>query len=653
LENLEQLWKELLYRAQVTPIEMPERREKPLTPYTGADLPCIKAYLNLRLKEHEGRNNAAHVIYSYFLNFKGYTPEEAEEILRDWNRENPDPLGEDELKTVMKSSQKKPYGYGCNHPLKQQYCNRAVCPLVPKDFKIFDVKTVQTAEDLLKTGKLLNSAIETTSKWLVKDLALRRLLLRVYVSAFTDDPFNLALLGRDSIGKTYNAVVMAKLLPESYIEFLAGQSPAALAHDLGEYDKETRSWVVDVSHKIWLMLDVLPQETMSRLKPLLSHDRREIVYKFTDKTKRGGLRTQRVVIRGWPAVILCAAKTGYVSEYSTRWATATPEISDSKTDQATQKIGEIEASPEEFLEDKNIQVWRAVFAIIRKNSPIKVKIPYAPIIAKEFLKRGPETMRVVKTFMRMVKANSALHFMQRSKDGEYYVAEPEDFKEALEDFKVIAAPTFLGISGDALQLYDHIKGKKDLTFEDIAVAARQCFGTDVSDNTLRELYVQRMVDTGLLVEKTDQTDKRRKLYDAVERTSEIELFKNEANVFEQICQSQIIFRERRGHSEKPPSQMSPAPPEYYLDTKPSPLQSGHPAGPSESGLKIPLKEEKEGGKTRGRVRKTICNACYSKRYQVMTATGHVTILRRLAEESTSAHFKCEDCGNPADMEVEV
>ena len=653
LPNLETLWKEILYRIQLTPIETPEKREKPLTPYTGPDLPCIKAYLGLRLKEHEGRNNAAHLIYSYYLNFKGYTLEEAESILRDWNRKNPEPLGEDEIKAIMKSNQKKPYGYGCSHPLKQPYCNRAICPLIPKDFKIFDTRTVQSAEDLLKNGNLLKHAIETTNKWLVKDIALRKLLLREYVSAFTDDPSNLALLGRDSIGKTYNAVVMAKLLPESYIEFLAGQSPAALAHDLGEYDKETRSWIVDVTHKIWLMLDVLPQETMSRLKPLLSHDRSEIVYKFTDKTKRGGLRTQRVVIRGWPAVVLCAAKTGYISEYSTRWATATPEISESKTDEACGKIGEIEANPEEFMEDENVQVWRVIFTALKKNSPIRVKIPFGPLIAREFVKRGPETMRVVKTFMRMIKANAALHFMQRTKDGEYYVAELEDFKETLEDFKVIATPTFLGISGDALQVYNQIKGKKDLSFEGIAIAARQCFGCDVSDNTLRELYVQRMVESGLLLEKTDPNDKRRKLYDAVERASEIQIFKDEERLFSQIYENQAIVREKGGHSENALPQMSPVSQEYYSDMREG-VQSGL-GYPIKVGKKQIKEDEGETDKALrlSGVRKEVCYTCHVKKYQAMIRVGYARLLRSLTKDEKSTGVKCQDCGNPADIEVEV
>jgi len=37
----------------------------------------------------------------------------------------------------------------------------------------------------------------------------------------------------------------------------------------------------------------------------LSHDRKELLYKITDRREKKGLRTKNVIIRGFPSVIFC------------------------------------------------------------------------------------------------------------------------------------------------------------------------------------------------------------------------------------------------------------------------------------------------------------------------------------------------------------
>jgi hypothetical protein len=538
LPNLQALFQDLVKRVESQPLKIPLtfKREVDREPYRGPDPPCIQFLLTQKLREGElgGRNNAALILFSYFFNFKMLDREEALEKVLEWNAKNIKPLPQKELENVIKSSANHGYVFGCQ-TLERYYCNRWECPLIPRELKPFTSDVVEKARQLAKDPKLLDKFIEVTNRWVVRDEVIRRLCLRAYVSAFTDDPINLALLGRDSIGKTYNAVVVSKLLPEQHVWCLGGLSPTALANDYGVWDSDNRCFIVDLNQKILIFLEPPPKETLDRLKPILSHDRTEVTYKVTQKTKGGQLRTVTTHLRGWPVVVICAAKTGYVSEYSTRWLTATPEISVTKTKDALRKLAEITANPKFFERVEEVQIWRAFFALIAKRAVIKVRVPYAPILAEHFSIRGPETMRVFKLFLRLIKANAALHVAQRRVDEDgYLLADYEDFTQVLEDFKLIAAPTFLGVSGDALNLYSNLQGRSDLRFEDIEAAARDVFGSDVPESNLRDLYIKRLVEAGLLKERTDPLDKRRIIYDAADKPVYITVFDDEEAVKEEV-----------------------------------------------------------------------------------------------------------------------
>ena len=58
--------------------------------------------------------------------------------------------------------------------------------------------------------------------------------------------------------------------------------------------------------KIVIFLDQPHFMLLERLRPLLSHDRKELQYKITDRSEKRGLRTKNV--KGYPTVIFCTGK---------------------------------------------------------------------------------------------------------------------------------------------------------------------------------------------------------------------------------------------------------------------------------------------------------------------------------------------------------
>ena len=178
------------------------------------------------------------------------------------------------------------------------------------------------------------------------DPLLVKQLLRIYFSTYTDEPINAALLAPSSEGKTYATVQVAELFPKDDVISIGRMSPTALIHNHGQLvdsDGEplkdrinklkmdigiaknegkkgeasqlqqilddiikTAITQVDLTHKILLFLDNPKPETYEALKPIMSHDKREIVYKTTKSD--GSLEVKETVIKGWPVFVVCSAK---------------------------------------------------------------------------------------------------------------------------------------------------------------------------------------------------------------------------------------------------------------------------------------------------------------------------------------------------------
>ena len=189
----------------------------------------------------------------------------------------------------------------------------------------------------------IESYLNTTIK---KDPTLVKQLVRVFLSAYTNNPINIALLSPSSDGKTYATIEVSKLFPKEDLILVGRLSPTALIHQEGflideegnsiedaleEIDKimvlakqednkeefeaakqskinlmKTGRKCVDLKNKILLFLDNPNPATYEMLKPIMSHDNKEIEYRTTKGD--GSLKVSKTVIRNWPVFIFCSAK---------------------------------------------------------------------------------------------------------------------------------------------------------------------------------------------------------------------------------------------------------------------------------------------------------------------------------------------------------
>ncbi len=151
------------------------------------------------------------------------------------------------------------------------------------------------------------------------------------LSAYTESAqFNISYNAPSSTGKSYIPTEIARLFPEDDVMEIGYCSPTAFFHDTGEYDKDKNQYLVDLSHKILIFLDQPHTMLLEHLRPLLSHDKKEIKLKITDKSQKAGLRTKTVLLRGYPSVIFCTAGLKIDEQEATRFLLLSPEVSQQK-----------------------------------------------------------------------------------------------------------------------------------------------------------------------------------------------------------------------------------------------------------------------------------------------------------------------------------
>lgn len=292
------------------------------------------------------------------------------------------------------------------------------------------------------------------------DVATKTLVFLTAFSAYTPNPINLFLRGESSIGKSYNTTETIRHFPQSDIMYLGGLSPTALVHEYGvlvdendnpidlaekpksakpkkrksqtdeEYEHEVEMWkeeklrwqqlmqnaryVVDLTHKTLVFLEPPPRETYHKLRPILSHDKTEISYKFTDRSSRGKLQTMHVVLRGWPATIFLTTEEEYLEELATRSFTATPETDASKLRAGVNLVGERKAFPWKFSDDFEFTLLQGHLGWLRKEVPnFSVANPMGREFAGNYPADKPRCMRDVNHIMSLLEVSALFHCQQR------------------------------------------------------------------------------------------------------------------------------------------------------------------------------------------------------------------------------------------------
>lgn len=359
------------------------------------------------------------------------------------------------------------------------------------------------------------------------DVPNKIILLCANLLTFTaEDQFNVQLAGESSAGKSYTALESMSYFPENVQMIVAGASPKSFIHESGRWDEERHLVVVDLHQKILVFLDLPHYLLQQVLRPLLSHDRKELIYKTTDKSKSGAIRTKTSLIIGYPTAIFCAARYNMDDQEKTRMFILSPETTQHKLEESIRLRIARESDRTAFkawVDSHPRRRWlKARIQSIRDAGIQEVTIPNPDAVYDRFMeKRGrlaPRHQRDISRVIALAKASALLNWAHReSPSPGSIVATLEDIDEGFTWYGKVRDANELGLAPAIYDLWLNvinpllIKTPTGITRRTILTAYHSYTGRFMSDLKLRREILPSLESAGLTIEEPDPLDKRNKL----------------------------------------------------------------------------------------------------------------------------------------------
>lgn len=280
------------------------------------------------------------------------------------------------------------------------------------------------------------------------------------LSAYTEDSqFNISFNAPSSAGKTHIATEVAKLFPDEDTRIIGHASPTAIFHRT-KSQKADEDHVVDLERKIIVFLDQSSWNTLEKLRAVLSHDKKEIKYSYTDRTQKSGLRTVEAVIRGFPSVVNCTAGVTVDEQESTRFLLLSPETSAEKirsgVDQTINKEADsvafnktVENNPERIRLKHMIQTVKG----FRCTS---IKVNDIDLLRRGFYREKDQLLlrhqRDIKWVIAIIKSLALLNFSRRNPEGTVITANKDDIRIGIDLWDQVSESQKLGVTPMALAI---------------------------------------------------------------------------------------------------------------------------------------------------------------------------------------------------------
>jgi len=359
------------------------------------------------------------------------------------------------------------------------------------------------------------------------------------LSAYTESsPFNISFNAPSASGKSYIPIEIARLFPKEDVLEIGYSSPTAFFHDIGTFDKEKGGYVINLGRKILIFLDLIFLDQphtllLQHLRPILSHDKKEIQLKITDKSQKAGLRTKNIFIRGFPAVIFCTASLKVDEQESTRFILLSPETSQEKLREGIIEKIKRESDRETYLTQLNENPERKLLKqrllAIRQEGITDVKINFPDKVQKVFFDKHkilkPRHQRDIGRLICLIKALSLLNLWFREREDSVLIANETDLREALKIWDKISESQEFNLPPYIYNLYKEIIAPAyyernsegsggvslGLSRQEITQKHLQVYGRHLEDWRLRQEILPMLESSGLIYQEADPVDKRQKL----------------------------------------------------------------------------------------------------------------------------------------------
>lgn len=389
------------------------------------------------------------------------------------------------------------------------------------------------------SGKELTEILGLTIK---KDEENKLVAFLCGLSAYTEESqFNVSFNAPSSTGKSYIPTEIARLFPGNDVIEVGYCSPTAFFHDVGVWVKEQKGYRVDLERKILIFMEQPHTQLLQHLRPLLSHDKKEIQMKITDKSQKHGFRTKNIFIRGFPAVVFCTAHLKIDEQEATRFILLSPQTDQEKIRAAIQekikKETNIGAYKDALEEVPTRKLLKERIRAIRQEGIKGVRLHAPDKISQEFL-RGknllkPRHQRDIGRLISIIKAFTLLNVWFRERDGEMIVTTDDDVAEALAVWNIISESQEFNLPPYVYDLYKNIIvpewQKKNthegdfgevvpqtgLTRQEIMNAHLRIFGQLLEDWKLRQHIIPMLQSAGLIWEEQGEDRREKWIFPAI------------------------------------------------------------------------------------------------------------------------------------------
>lgn len=466
--------------------------------------------------------------------------------LKLWNEKNDPPMGENDLEHIIN-------------------CAEGYLP---------DINPIEAKNSLAEfaTDPLLLKQILTDLERTVKnDVPSKVCVLMTGLSTYSA-AINTNFKSESGSGKTYITTEVIDYFPTEDVWFIGGMTPKAIIREKGilmnangeeftleypkkpvrmdfkngnkidkeaynnaekEYEEKLKEYLkelngsynlVDLTGKILLFLETPSYETIDMLRPILSHDKTEITYKFVDKSKNGPMRTVTTKVKGWPATIFLTVDKSHNQEFSTRNFTVSPSVEKQKIYAGQEVIDNKDSEPWEYDEDTKIKaqtkelIYLIKEAVLKDN--IKVLTPFQNLRCIFDLKNNIQIrdMRDYNHYKQLIKGFTLLHLFQRPistiKGKNYVLAGLNDVIQAKEVYEQIKETTKTNTDQKILDFYrDILTQNPGLTVEELTQKYNDNnIGNPLSNDTIWK-YLKRLTKINYAEQKKgEKTDKRKGTY---------------------------------------------------------------------------------------------------------------------------------------------
>lgn len=381
-----------------------------------------------------------------------------------------------------------------------------------------------TFEDV---GAVLGETIKGEGDKLNAEIIFACLLLN-YTEASQQ---NVLMKADSSTGKTYLIKEAAALFPEEDRIELFNCSPTAFIYEWGAYDHETNTIEIDLHQRIIILYDQKSMGLLEELRPLLSHDKKVLTTKRTDKSKKHGHSTKTIRLIGYPTFMVCNASLKVMDEQElTRTMQISPEVTQDKLKASLHVLSDKLCDGlayREKVEQSNsrIALTRRVAEIKeRQVSDIEIPEDLKIEIHDGFLETHgwltPRNMRDYPRLIALIKASALLNAAHRSTKQvgteKIVTANQTDLNEGLRLYTHIAQANELGLSPEVYDLWINLLQPNIKEDEEFTRAAfrKIYFGyyhRNIGDKKTRNV-LETLVAVGLLEEDTSQFNKHIKIY---------------------------------------------------------------------------------------------------------------------------------------------